>query len=62
MAHRGASDAAGAEAGWAPVLDRIAKQAPPEWIYRANLALWVPVHTLPAVELELLLQERGNLH
>ena len=60
-AHRGASDAAGAEAGWAPVLERVAKQTPPEWIYRANLAQWNPVHTLPAAELELLRQERGTL-
>jgi tetratricopeptide (TPR) repeat protein len=43
-----------AAATWAPVRERIARDAPHEWIYRQDLASWVPTHTLPAVERSLL--------
>jgi tetratricopeptide (TPR) repeat protein len=39
---------------WAPVRERIAKDAPLEWIYREDIATWVPTHQLPAVERALL--------
>ncbi len=39
-----------AEAEWAPVRERIAKNAPPEYVYREKLARWTSVHELPAVE------------
>jgi tetratricopeptide (TPR) repeat protein len=59
-AERRAGDAAAAEAAWAPVRERIAGGAPPEWFYRASLATWVPVHRLPAVERELLEGSTGR--
>ena len=43
-----------AAATWAPVRERIARDAPLEWIYRRDLATWVPTHQLPAVERSLL--------
>jgi len=49
-----AGDASGAERAWADVRARIAKNAPPEWVYRPKLATWEEVHTLPAVERALL--------
>jgi Tfp pilus assembly protein PilF len=41
---------AAADAAWAPVRERIARNAPPEYVYRKNLARWTSVHELPAVE------------
>ncbi len=42
------------EAAWAPVRERIARNAPLEWLYRQDIATWVPTHQLPAIERELL--------
>ena len=39
-----------AEAAWAPLRERIASNAPPEYVYRVKLARWTSVHELPAVE------------
>ena len=47
-------DRAGAERAWAPVRERIAKRAPPEYVYRPGLAVWEHAHALPAVERRLL--------
>ena len=47
-------DAAAAADAWAPVRERIANNAPPEFVYRKSLAEWTSVHELPAVERELL--------
>jgi tetratricopeptide (TPR) repeat protein len=47
-------DAAAAERAWAPVRERIAKQTPPEYVYRPKLAVWEQAHTLPAAERRLL--------
>ncbi len=47
------SDVAAA-AAWAPVRERIAQQAPPEYVYRKSLSQWVSVHELPAVERQLM--------
>ncbi len=47
-------DAAAAERAWAPVRERIARAAPPEYLYRRALSTWEEVHTLPAVERALL--------
>jgi Tfp pilus assembly protein PilF len=49
-----AGDAAAAATAWAPVRDRIARGAPPEWVFRAGISTWQPVHQLPAIERELL--------
>ena len=59
-AEQRAGDTAAAAAAWAPVLDRIANDTPPEWTFRASIATWQPAHQLPAIERELLkqLQER----
>jgi tetratricopeptide (TPR) repeat protein len=43
-------DAEGARAAWAPVAERITREAPPEYVYRADEAEWESVHELPAVE------------
>lgn len=51
--------AAAAEAAWAPVLARIRGGLPPEYVYRAELASWEEVHTLPAVERRTLEFMRG---
>jgi len=53
-AEQRAGNAAAAAAAWAPVRERIANGAPPEWTFRASLATWQPAHQLPAVERELL--------
>jgi predicted Zn-dependent protease len=45
---------AAAERAWAPVRQRIAVNAPPEYVYRPKLAVWEHVHTLPAVERRLM--------
>ena len=47
-------DASGAAKAWAGVRARIARNAPPEWVYRPKLATWEETHTLPAVERQLL--------
>jgi tetratricopeptide (TPR) repeat protein len=43
-----------AEAAWQPVRERIARKAPPEFVYRKSLSTWERVHELPAVERKLL--------
>lgn len=50
FAQRDTGHAAEAEASWAPVRERIARNAPLEWVYRQDIATWVPTHQLPAVE------------
>jgi hypothetical protein len=40
----------------APVRERIAKNAPPEYVYRDRLSTWDAVHELPSVERSLLNQ------
>ena len=47
-------DRAAAERAWAPVRERIAKDAPPEYVYRPKLSTWEHIHMLPAVERMLL--------
>jgi tetratricopeptide (TPR) repeat protein len=49
-----AGDPTAAERAWAGVRSRIARKAPPEWVYRPKLATWEETHTLPAVEKKLL--------
>ncbi len=39
-----------ANAAWAPVRERLASGAPPEYVYRPKLAVWEGAHELPAVE------------
>lgn len=51
---RAAGDAAGAERAWALVRARIARHAPPEYVYRPKIAVWEHVHTLPTVEQRLM--------
>jgi tetratricopeptide (TPR) repeat protein len=53
-AEQRAGAGAAAEEAWAPVEERIASGAPPEWTYRQDLASWETIHELPAVERELL--------
>ena len=53
-AQRDLGDTMEATAAWAPVRERIARDAPLEWIYRGDIATWVPTHQLPAVERTLL--------
>ena len=47
-------DRGAAERAWASVRARIAKGAPPEYVFRPKLAVWERTHTLPAVEQRLL--------
>lgn len=47
-------DRAAAERAWAPVRERIAKDAPPGYVYRPKLSTWEHIHMLPAVERMLL--------
>ena len=49
-----AGNSAAAERAWQPVRERIARKAPPEYVYRPKIAVWEEVHTLPAVERRLL--------
>lgn len=49
-----AGDTAGAQRAWAPVRERVAKRAPPEYVYRPAIAVWEQTHTLPATELRLM--------
>ena len=53
-------DRTAAERAWAPVRERIAKGAPPEYVFRPKLATWERVHTLPAVERRLLERFAGE--
>ena len=39
---------------WAPVLARIERGSPPEYVYRPAIASWEEVHALPAAERRLL--------
>lgn len=57
-AEQRAGNAAAAAAAWAPVRERIASGAPPEWTFRANVATWQPVHQLPSIERELLKRQQ----
>jgi tetratricopeptide (TPR) repeat protein len=52
-------NAGAARVAWAPVEQRLARKAPPEWVYRPALATWEQVHVLPAVERALLESFRG---
>jgi len=45
---------ADAAALWAPVVQRIASNAPPEYVYRKKIATWEEIHRLPAFERDLL--------
>jgi tetratricopeptide (TPR) repeat protein len=54
LAESRAGDGAAAEAAWAPVRERLARQEPPAYVYRAKLAAWESTHELPAVERELM--------
>jgi tetratricopeptide (TPR) repeat protein len=47
-------DRAAAERAWAPVRERIEREAPPEYVFRPGLATWERTHALPAVERKLL--------
>jgi tetratricopeptide (TPR) repeat protein len=49
-----AGNVAAAERAWAPVRDRIAKDLPPEYVYRPKLSTWERAHALPALERRLL--------
>lgn len=49
-----AGDAAAATGAWAPVRERLARRAPPEWVFRPRIASWEQAHVLPAVERRLL--------
>jgi thioredoxin-like negative regulator of GroEL len=59
IAARG-GDRAAADRAWAPVRERIARGAPPEYVYRAKLSAWERVHALPAVERRLLERFAGR--
>ena len=43
-------DSAAARTAWAPLAERIARNAPPAYVYRSDEAEWESVHELPAVE------------
>ena len=47
-------DRTAAERAWGPVRERIARAAPPESVFRTEIATWERVHALPAVERGLL--------
>jgi tetratricopeptide (TPR) repeat protein len=53
-AEQASGNAAAATAAWAPVKDRIAKKAPPEYVFREKQSSWEQVHELPAVERSLM--------
>jgi tetratricopeptide (TPR) repeat protein len=53
-AERALSNSAAADRALARVRERIAENAPPDYVYRPKLATWESVHELPAVERELL--------
>jgi len=57
-AEKRAGNAEAAAAAWAPVQDRIARELPPEYVYRASIATWEGTHELPAVERALLQEVR----
>jgi tetratricopeptide (TPR) repeat protein len=45
-------------AAWAPVVERIERNAPPEYVFRAKVATWEQTHALPAVERQILAAAR----
>jgi len=49
-----------AEASWAPLRQRIAAEAPPRYVYRAESSAWLSVHRLPDFERALLRQLSGR--
>jgi hypothetical protein len=49
-AEQSLGNADAARAAWAPVRERIARNAPPEYVFRPSLSTWEAAHTLPAVE------------
>jgi tetratricopeptide (TPR) repeat protein len=53
-AQRDIGDGAETATTWAPVHERIGRDAPLEWRYREDIATWVPTHQLAAVERALL--------
>ncbi|MBI1795680.1 MAG: TM0106 family RecB-like putative nuclease [Candidatus Eisenbacteria bacterium] len=53
-AEAAAGNADAASRALAPLRERIAKDAPPEYVFRPRLAVWKSVHDLPAVEREML--------
>lgn len=53
-AERAMNNSAAADKAVARVRERIAENAPPDYVYRPRLATWESVHELPAVERELL--------
>ena len=56
--HAGHAEAA--RAAWAGVEQRIARGAPPEYVYRPRLAVWEETHVLPAVERAILKELKGD--
>lgn len=57
---KAAGNGPAAAAAWAAVEQRIARDAPPEYVYRPKLAVWEEVHVLPAVERSILATWRGR--
>lgn len=53
-AESASGNAAAASAAWKPVQDRIARKAPPEYVFREKQSSWQQVHDLPAVERSLM--------
>lgn len=53
-AESASGNAAAAQAAWKPVQDRIARKAPPEYVFREKQSSWQQVHELPAVERSLM--------
>lgn len=43
-----------AQAAWAPLQERLAQHAPPEYVYRPRLAAWEEAHVLSATDREIL--------
>ena len=46
---------------WGPVRQRIAKNAPPQYVYRKEIATWEQVHRLPKFERDLLEHHGGTI-
>ena len=57
-AEKRAGAASAADSAWAPVLERIARDLPPGYVYRASVSSWEGVHELPAVERVMLEEAR----
>jgi tetratricopeptide (TPR) repeat protein len=49
-----AGNRAAADRVWAPVLERVSRNAPPENVYRTGMSAWEETHTLPATQRRLL--------